>query len=65
MARTNISVDEETKNKIQYLRSIYKIETGVFSVTQEAATIKAIGELYDIKFKKYGKQDSTLPITRI
>jgi len=54
MVRTNIAVDEETKNKIQYLRTVFKMETGVSSVTQEAATIKAIGELYDIKFKKHG-----------
>ena len=53
MLKTNIAVDEETKKKLQYLRTIYKLETGVSSVTQEAAAIKAIGELYEIKFKKY------------
>jgi hypothetical protein len=57
MARSTINVGDKTKEKLQYLKSIYSIELGVSKVTQEVATEKAISELYDLKFKKHGKQD--------
>lgn len=57
MAQSIIKVSDKTKERLQYLKSIYSIELGVSKVTQEVATEKAISELYDIKFKKHGKQD--------